>query len=272
MELNTSKIYEKLNDYAVDKLYEIIEKLGYQLKDEYLETFNVLIANNKVISVHIKNEEVMKHFEGDSIPPASGPRSWKDGLVHIYPFIFDIEDTETVIEKYMNEGIITHELFHHIITLDTLNETQEYDQYYSYLNEGFVQYLTEELEGREFTSSNYRRNVEFVKELLKRLDNNIKGIMNKRLSDDEVDIINEMYEDYMIEREFMNSLNDYLKIVSTKTSIPFDKLKNYYGTKSIKAIKEDIYNQLLKIDDDDLKKEFDKIVELYDNRQNKKAY
>lgn len=272
MKLNLPKISESLNNYAIDKLYEIIEKYGARLEDECLERFNNLIANNKVIVSHYMDEKVMKHFDGDSIPPASGPRSWEDGLIHIYPFVFEIQETEKIIEKYINEGIITHELFHYIISLDTINNIREYDQYYSYLNEGFVQYLTEDLEGKEYALSNYRRNVEFVKKLLRRLDNNIKGIINKRLDKDDIEIINQMYQDYINEKEFMDNLNHYLKNVSDKTNIPYDRLVNYYRTKSIEAIKEDIYNQLLQINDLELKKEFDNLVELYENRQNKKAY
>lgn len=272
MEYNTSSISDRLNDYAIDRIYEILERYGSILSDDYIETFDTLIATNRVITVHAMDEEVMKHFDGNSIPPASGPRSWEDGLVHIYPFIYKNTKNEQVKDIYINEGIITHELFHYLIRLDELNSNPEYNDYFSYLNEGLVQYLTEKLEGRKFTSSNYRRNVEFVKVLLNKLDNNLKGIINRRLDKEELDIINGMYQEYVMEQSFINDLNNYLIKVSNKTNIPHEKLVNYYKTKSIQEIKEDIYVHLLNLNDEELTKEFDNIVDSFESKNNKKAY
>ena len=207
MDLNLSKISSILNDFAIDRIYEIIEKYGFQLNNEQLELFNALITSNRVIRVDYDSEQVRNHYANEQIPAASGPRSWGDGLIHIYPFIFENKTTEEIIEKYITEGIITHELFHYLVSLDTLNNNPEYDMYYSFLNEGFVQYLTEQIEGREIESSNYRSNVEFVKGILNKMNNNTKGILNKQLSENEINLINEMYKEYINEQESRNNLN-----------------------------------------------------------------
>ncbi len=202
MDLNLSKISAILNDYAIDKIYDIIEKYGSLLNDEQLELLNDLITSNRIIHVDYDCEKVRNHYANEQIPPASGPRSWGDGLIHIYPFTFENKTTEEVIKKYITEGIITHELFHYLISLDTLNTNPEYNEYYNYLNEGFAQYLTEQIEGREIESYSCRRNVEFVKDILNKTNNNIKGILNKQLSEEEINLINEIYKEYNKEQEF----------------------------------------------------------------------
>lgn len=270
MYIDYNKILAKINDYAIEKIYDIIEKYGALLHNRQLELLNNLIAGNQVIVIHSNDDKVKEHFKDETIPPASGPRSWGDGLIHIYPFVYDSLSTDEIIEKYINEGIITHELFHYIIQLDKLNNDPKYHQYYSYLNEGFVQYFTEQIEGPK-NSCNYRRNVDFVTDLLNELNNNTKSILNCTLDEDELNIINKAHHNYCLEEAFMKDLNDYLMSVAAKTSISHEKLVNYYKKMSINDIKKDIYDQLLIINDEELKKEFDSLITNYEYNKEKKA-
>lgn len=100
--------------------------------------FENSIINNKIIEPSQKDINIFK----ENITSAHRPRVKKDGMIHIYPYIYN-KDTEWIIKHYINEGILTHELCHYIIKLDFKSLDESEEKLGHFINEGAVQLLTE---------------------------------------------------------------------------------------------------------------------------------
>ena len=78
MEIDYKKIDTELNMFAIDVIYEILDKYSSLISEKDKETFIEKITNNRVIVVDMPSKEDEIFFEGN-IPKAHGPRAKKDG-------------------------------------------------------------------------------------------------------------------------------------------------------------------------------------------------
>lgn len=153
------KLSEMFNDYAINKLYDILEKYGIHASKETIEDLENKIINNKIIIINHPSIEDNKRFNND-IPIAHGGRVKEDGLIHIYPYVAcqNVFNTKELFQHIIDNGIITHEIFHYFIHLDNENiDDQEKESFIHFINEGLVQSYTEEHEKKHFLIMNIEK-------------------------------------------------------------------------------------------------------------------
>lgn len=249
--LDYDKIQQKINDYAVDTIYEIVEKYGKYLSKEQIMQFENIIIGNKAVIVD-KNIELDSKFFNGNIPSAHGPRTKNDGFIHVYPYTIKNKNTSEIIEHYIKSGIIKHELFHYIIRLDFKDDNKELEEFSHYLNEGMVQLFTEMDNKIIDNNCEYRKNIALAQKLLQLLNGtlpfnkNLKELMN---NDNLYYLFNEYLKIKDIENmivTFLEQLNQYIKF-----DIPtiIRRLKRYSIDDSFKYLE----NEVMQLNDIEIK-------------------
>lgn len=253
------KLNEMLNEYAIDKLYDILERYGANINKETFEELENRILDNRIISVDHPSLDDNKFFN-NNIPLAHGPRTKNDGLIHIYPYTRckNVTDTQELFNKIIESGIITHELFHFIIKLDDKNITdQEEDEFTHYITEGMVQLYTEEHEKKEFTNSEYRKNVILAKKLRSMIP---QGCATKTIFKNNYTNIHKMYpeteeiyeqykkEKYFLTR-FINILKEIEEIIGISHQDLYRRYKRYTIEETIKIFNEQVDTFIIDFDD-----------------------
>lgn len=238
-DINYPKLDEMLNNYAIDKLYDILEKNGAHASEEIIEELEKKIITNKIIIVDYPNPKDDEFFN-HKIPIAHGGRTKNDGFIHIYPYIRckDYNNIEELYEFIIQSGIITHELFHYFIHLDDdLLDDEELKEFSHFINEGMVQAFTEEHENKMFPNIEYRKNIQ--------LANKLRNIIPKEYSTKTIyrntytNICKkypeayEVFKDYKKLITFLNSFKDILKELEKKLDINHLDLYNRYNKYSV---------------------------------------
>lgn len=228
------KLNEMLNDYAIDKLYDILERYGANADEKTFEELENKILANKIIIVDHPNSEDDKFFN-NNIPIAHGPRTKNDGLIHFYPYVRckNANSTDELFNQIIESGIITHEIFHFFIKLDDPSITDaEEEEFTHYITEGMVQLYTEEHEKKQFNDSEYRKNVNLANKLRSLIP---KDISTKTIFRNNYTNIKKMYPDtekvyeyFKIEKEFLRHFMELLNEVEEKTGINHQELYRRY--------------------------------------------
>ncbi len=275
MEIDYKKIDTELNMFAIDVIYEILDKYSSLISEKDKETFIEKITNNRVIVVDMPSKEDEIFFEGN-IPKAHGPRAKKDGLIHIYPYVFRSQSTEEIIQNCINH-IIIHELYHFIIKLDIKgNYPQDEIDFGHYLTEGMVQLFSEIHQGKSDRTSKYRQNVNNAQIIYETLKNNLSLIFKHNYKDifAKFPNLSSVYDEYLKERKFNAKLSEFFEEVSpllnweTKRLIAKSKSFSINDTLiNLKALIEK------KMNVDDAKNYCSKLDEIYEScfAQNKKS-
>lgn len=127
-DINYIKLNEMFNNYAIDKIYDILEKYGAHASEEVIEEIENKIITNKIIVTDYPSPEDDELFN-HNVPLAHGGRTKNDGLIHIYPYVIckDFNTTDELYKHIIESGIITHEIFHFFIKLDddTLDDEEK---------------------------------------------------------------------------------------------------------------------------------------------------
>ena len=101
MEINYDTIDKDLNSFAIDKIYELLSNFDHEIMNDAKRQFENSIINNKIIVVNKPSQKDIDIFKGN-IPPAHGPRAKKDGMIRIYPYIYN-KDTEWIINLLLED-------------------------------------------------------------------------------------------------------------------------------------------------------------------------
>lgn len=172
MDINYERISDVINQYAINQVNEILDTYREDLPDDVVMQFEKSISENRIVIVDKPNEEDLIRFN-NNVPSAHGPRTKNDGYIHIYPYKYrlpyvkrELSDDE-IINRFINEGIITHEIFHYLYKLDKSKDDEEgiEVEFGHFITEGMVQLKTEEFLKKKCTSVEYRKNIEFANEI-----------------------------------------------------------------------------------------------------------
>lgn len=268
MEINYEKIDKELNSFVIDKIYEILALFENDILDDAKKQFETAIINNKIITVNQPSQENMDFFKGN-IPPAHGPRAKKDGMIHIYPYIYK-KDTDWIINHYIDEGILTHELCHYIVKLDFKSSDKNEEDFGHFVNEGAVQFLTEQIDNKRYQSVGYRKNVELVKILLTKIpikkifEGNLKEILSSEQ-------FMEMKEEYLKQNTFTKETNNFIIKVSALYDLNHKSIIRKLCTKTTLETIDYLKEELQKLPDttrkEDFLKEIDEIAEIFNKEK-----
>lgn len=249
-DIEYTRLSEKLNDYAIEKLYDILERVGAEPdKNTFLEVENKILAN-KIIVVDRPCPEDDEFFH-NNVPIAHGPRTKNDGLIHIYPYTRcnNVNNTDELFNYIIECGIITHEIFHFFIKLDDpeVTDTEE-EEFGHYITEGMVQLYTEEHEEKEYALNEYRKNVILANKLRSLIPEecSTKAIFRNNYTN-----IRQMYPEteevfdiFKIEKEFLKKFKELLHEVEEKIDIDHRDLYQRYKRYSIEETIEVFKNQV----------------------------
>ena len=197
-----------LNEEAI-KIMKLIKDdyYGY-MSDNKKSLIDDLIANEKIVIIN-KGENSF----GDNTF-AHGGRALKDGKIHFYPDVRNL-DTQETIDKA--KGILPHECFHYFIQPDNINIRSRIEiEMANFYTEGLV-----EKESRKFCKSheevdlreaNYGYNINFVNKIQKKMNADLYGVIfseNDYLKD-----ISSYYNEYMkIKEQQKKDFNEIDKLV-----------------------------------------------------------
>lgn len=276
------KLNQLLTNYAIDKLYDILERYGLYASKETIEEIENKIVDNKIISVDHPSEEDNQLFNGN-IPIAHGGRTKNDGLIHVYPYVtcHNINNTEELFNKIIDNGIITHELFHFFIKLDEEDiDDENINNFMHFLNEGMVQLYTEELDKKNYPNNEYRKNIAIAKKLRSNIPEEYasKTIFRNTYSNikrmyPEVEIALQEYEKLNI---FLNKLKDLLKGIKNQIDIDPERIYKSYRRYSVEETVRQFKEQVIKYitNEDEQKNYINAIDELYQEfiNENKKEH
>lgn len=253
-DIEYGKLSEMLNSYAIEKLYDILEKYGVYANKETIEEVENKILTNKIIVVNHPNPEDDEFFNND-IPFAHGPQTKNDGLIHFYPYTRckDIKTTEELFNYIIENGIITHQIFHFFIKLDDPKITDsEEKEFYHYITEGMVQSFTEEHENKEFPENEYRKSVILANKLRSLIPSEYSA--NTIFRNNYTDIrkmypeTEEVFQSFKIEKEFLKQFKELLKELEKIIGINYQDLYKGYNEytieETIEAFKEQISNSI----------------------------
>lgn len=260
MEINYDKIDKELNDFAIDKIYELLSIFGDDITPAAKEQFENAVIKNRIIAVDQPSNENMDFFKGN-IPPAHGPRTKEDGMIHIYPYIYD-KDTNLLIKHYIDEGILTHELCHYIIKLDFESPDKSETDLGHFINEGAVQLLTEQIDNKKYQGVEYRKNVELARILLTKIPtkNIFRGNLKEILSPE---LFIEIKEEYLKQKTFTEEINNLVTRVGTIYNLDYQsivrRLKRMTILETIGYLKEEISKLPNTLEKDEFLKEIDEI-------------
>lgn len=241
MEINYDKIDRKLNNFAIDKIYVLLSFFGDNITPAAREQLENAVIKNRIIVVdHPSNKD--RDFFKENIPPAHGPRTKEDGMIHIYPYIYD-KDTDLLIKHYIDEGILTHELCHYIIKLDFESPDKIESDLGHFINEGAVQLLTEQVDKKKHQGVEYRKNVELARILLTKIPtkNIFKGNLKEILSPEQ---FIEIKEEYLKQKAFTEEINSLASRIGTLYNFDYQsiirRLKRMTVSETIGYLKEEI--------------------------------
>lgn len=260
MEINYDKIDKELNDFAIDKIYELLSIFGDDITPAAKEQFENAVIKNRIIAVDQPSNENMDFFKGN-IPPAHGPRTKEDGMIHIYPYIYD-KDTNLLIKHYIDEGILTHELCHYIIKLDFESPDKSETDLGHFINEGAVQLLTEQIDNKKYQGVEYRKNVELARILLTKIPtkNIFRGNLKEILSPEQ---FIEIKEEYLKQKTFTEEINNLVTRIGTIYNLDYQsivrRLKRMTVSETIGYLKEEIPKLPNTLEKDEFLKEIDEI-------------
>ena len=260
MEINYDKIDKELNDFAIDKIYELLSIFGDDITPAAKEQFENAVIKNRIIAVDQPSNENMDFFKGN-IPPAHGPRTKEDGMIHIYPYIYD-KDTNLLIKHYIDEGILTHELCHYIIKLDFKSPDKSETDLGHFINEGAVQLLTEQIDNKKYQGVEYRKNVELARILLTKIPtkNIFRGNLKEILSPEQ---FIEIKEEYLKQKKFTEEINNLVTRIGTIYNLDYQsivrRLKRMTILETIGYLKEEISKLPNTLEKDEFLKEIDEI-------------
>lgn len=260
MEINYDKIDKELNDFAIDKIYELLSIFGDDITPAAKEQFENAVIKNRIIAVDQPSNENMDFFK-ENIPPAHGPRTKEDGMIHIYPYIYD-KDTNLLIKHYIDEGILTHELCHYIIKLDFESSDKIESDLGHFINEGAVQLLTEQLDKKTHKGVEYRKNVELARILLTKIPtkNIFRGNLKEILSPEQ---FIEIKEEYLKQKTFTEEINNLVTRIRTIYNLDYQsiirRLKRMTVSETICYLKEEIYKLPNILEKEEFLKEIDEI-------------
>ncbi len=260
MEINYDKIDKELNDFAIDKIYELLSIFGDDITPAAKEQFENAVIKNRIIAVDQPSNENMDFFKGN-IPPAHGPRTKEDGMIHIYPYIYD-KDTNLLIKHYIDEGILTHELCHYIIKLDFESPDKSETDLGHFINEGAVQLLTEQIDNKKYQGVEYRKNVELARFLLTKIPtkNIFRGNLKEILSPEQ---FIEIKEEYLKQKTFTEEINNLVTRIGTIYNLDYQsivrRLKRMTILETIGYLKEEISKLPNTLEKDEFLKEIDEI-------------
>lgn len=276
MNINYLKIEEELNTYAIETIYDIMEKCGKFMTQEEFEAYEKCILENKVVIVNRPSATDDEFFKGN-VPVAHGPRTKKDGYIHVYPHKYKNQDTEQIVNNYINGAVILHELYHYIIKLDIKNaEDKIRIRFGHYITEGMVELFTELHNKQKVTRWAARRNVDAAEKIYNTLldKNDIKAIFQCNFEDifakyPELEII---YEDYKKECKFMEGLTSILEETKEKTSISPKKIiarfNRFSLLEGIENIKLESENYLDESDATNFRKQIDELyASIYESKE-----
>lgn len=269
------RLNEELNQYAVDAIYDIMERCGKYMTAEQIITYENKIAENKIVIANRYTEEDNIRFKGN-IPVAHGPRAKKDGYIHVYPFKYKHADTDGIINNYINGGVILHELYHYIVKLDIKESTDKKRvKFGHYLTEGMVEFLTEEHSKNRYTRWGARRNVDAAQTLYEYLQekNDIIMIFHNNFEEifERYPDLEYLYKDYLKETSFINQLNELLNKICQTQKIDVKKILARFNRQSLKEGIESLCIESSKFLSEDLAEEFNmQITELYSRVFDKK--
>lgn len=260
MEINYDKIDKELNDFAIDKIYELLSIFGDDITPAAKEQFENAVIKNRIIAVDQPSNENMDFFKGN-IPPAHGPRTKEDGMIHIYPYIYD-KDTNLLIKHYIDEGILTHELCHYIIKLDFESPDKSETDLGHFINEGAVQLLTEQIDNKKYQGVEYRKNVELARILLTKIPtkNIFRGNLKEILSPEQ---FIEIKEEYLKQKTFTEEINNLVTRIGTIYNLDYQsivrRLKRMTILETIGYLKEEIPKLPNTLEKDEFLKEINEI-------------
>lgn len=260
MEINYDKLDKELNDFTINKIYELLSIFGDDITPAAKEQFENAVIKNRIIAVDQPSNENMDFFKGN-IPPAHGPRTKKDGMIHIYPYIYD-KGTNLLIKHYIDEGILTHELCHYIIKLDFESSDKIESDLGHFINEGAVQLLTEQLDKKTHKGVEYRKNVELASLLLTKIPtkNIFEGNLKEILSPEQ---FIEIKEEYLKQKTFTEEINYLVTRIGTLYNLDYQsiirRLKRMTVSETICYLKEEIYKLPNILEKEEFLKEIDEI-------------
>lgn len=231
MEIDYGFIDTQINDYAINIVYEILEKYQHFLNDEIINTLTNRIVENRIIKVNEPSKIDESFFKGN-IPTAHGPRAKNDGYIHVYPYKYKQMTTEEILNKYIDH-IIIHELYHFLIKLD-IKEAVNQDEidFGHYITEGMVQLFAEMHTKKDF-SSNYRKNVDNARIIYEACQNNLSLIFQNNYKEIFLQYpeLNIVFENYKKEKEFNAKLESFFNKIAPKINIQpkrlIEKAKSY---------------------------------------------
>lgn len=267
MYINYIELDEKLNAYAIDALYDLMEKCGKYLTEEQFSMFENIILKDKIITVEKPNKEDEEFFKGN-IPFAHGPRTKNDGLIHVYPYKYENQTTDEILENYIKNGVIIHELYHYVIKLDiNYSEDEMRIKFGHYIEEGMVQFFAELHKKEKSNMWTARRNVDKAERIYNTLLKNgdIASIFKHNFEEifemyPELEIL---FEEYKKEEEFMQCLESIINRLSDIMPIDTKRLLSRFNRRSladgINYLKDESIKYLESVDAEDFNKEIDTI-------------
>ena len=268
MEINYDKLDKELNSFAIDKIYDLLSNFDHEIMNDAKRQFENSIINNKIIVVNKPSQKDINIFK-ENIPSAHGPRAKKDGMIHIYPYIYN-KDTEWIIKHYINEGILTHELCHYIIRLDFKSLDESEEELGHFINEGAVQLLTELIDKKRYQGVEYRKNVELVKILLTKIpfEKIFAGNLKEILSPEQ---FVEIKEEYSRQITFIKEINNLVIKVGTLYGIDYNSVIRRLKTKTIletiNYLKEELQKLPDSLEKENLIEEFNEILNKFNKEK-----
>ncbi|MDE5630304.1 MAG: hypothetical protein K2I70_01765 [Bacilli bacterium] len=275
MKIDYQRIDKELNTFAIDVIYEILDKYSNFISKQEKDNLVEKITHNRAIIVDEPSKEDEDFFQGN-IPVAHGPRAKGDRYIHIYPYAFHNKNTEEIITNCIDH-IIIHELYHFIIKLDIDGEyTKDEIDFGHYLTEGMVQLFSEIHQGKIDRTSKYRKNVDNAKIIYETFPNNPSPIFQHNYKELFMSSPNlsTIFEDFLKEKEFTNKLDDFFKerapIINWEQKRLISKSKSFSIDDTLINLKNLIEKHLTK---EEAKSYCNKLDEIYTAcfKQNKKS-
>lgn len=257
MNIDYEKIDKVLNDYAINKIYDILSYFKNFISTDVTEKFENAILNNKIINVNKPSQKDTAFFN-NSIPYAHGPRTKNDGMINIYPYLYK-KNTDEIINTYINEGIITHELMHFIIILDFKDENKLNEEFGHYINEGMVQLFTEQLDKKKFENVEYRKNIELAEDLLKiaPIDKILSNSLKNILSNEE---FLQMRKLYIKQKKLIKKIEELVDKISTHYAIDSKTIIRSFKRKTTRETFDYLRKNLENLENSNIKNEL--LIEL----------
>lgn len=259
MYIDYLNLEEYLNSYAIELIYDIIEKCGKFMSKDQIVTYENKLSENKIIIVHKPTVEDDIFFKGN-IPVAHGPRAKKDGYIHIYPYKYKNKTTKEIIDNYINGGIILHELYHYLIKLDIKGNDNVRVKFGHYITEGMVEYLTELHSKTKYTKWSLRRNVDAAEKLYNYLleKNNVKLLFCLNFEEifKQYPELENLFEEYKKEECFAKELTNILNKINEKEKINVRKIMATFNRHSLTDGIEELSLQADKYLDEKTAREF----------------